>query len=738
MKKIYNFLFFAVALFAIQPAARAAEPPYTEKNNIAYSKTVTGPENGIYTIHLDTFVTGEQSVVETSIPADIVLVLDVSGSMNTNMTTYKYTARESQGYSYNSYGYNNTYYYRHTDGQYYPVSRGGYMGLLIQIPYYLQVRIGGTDYYLSGTGITGTRPTNVTSESATIWTGVLYTRTSQTRTRLQALKDAVGEFVDEVQKNNDFMADKVTPRGTKLGNQIAIVKYANNSYYGSEESLEEGNHRGADDDSRYNYTEVVKQFKNLNDAGSAQELKNAVNAFQQGGATAADYGMRKAELLLNDLISRDPGRQSNKTVVLFTDGAPTYGSTFEDEVANYTIAKANTIKKIKAYKDGNKDVMTSVFTVGVFDNETTQIRTYMNKTSSNYPDATSMDDSSTGSDKGFYQNASTGDLSAIFRSIAAASGGSGATTVTAAAATTVDVVSQSFQMPEGATGDIHVYFAVCNGKDANGYLTFDEAHKIDNPPAPAEGEEDNGHVTITVDEDTQKITATGFDYSANWCGPDELSSTGFHGMKMMIEIPIEMADDAVGGTGVGTNGPGSGIWIDGIDNPLIEFESPHLNLPTNLHIKKDGIANGECATFEIFRKKLTPATSAWETTPYKTVIVIGGNNDNTVKLMGLDPTYLYKIVEKTSWSWSYDFDKITDSEGNSISSENEVTSDKLIVNPFIFVNKKPTDSRVNIRHAESAVYNDFRTTGHVEGIDSGSKKKLDPTPTPPSTPEEEK
>lgn len=741
MKKIYSILLFVVALFTIQQTAKAANPPYTEKNNIAYSKTVTGPEEGIYTIHLDTFVTGEQTVVETSIPADIILVLDVSGSMNTNMTIEKYTELDQDTYTYNSYG-NRTLYYRHTDGNYYQVSRGGWNGNR-----YLSYRVGGyfngTTYYLVGTGTQTNQPYGY-NNNAPIWTGVLYTRTSETKTRLQALKDAVGDFVDEVQKNNDYMADKVTPRETKLGNQIAIVKYAMNSYYGTngmtdqekEESLAEGNHR---DGNNYNYTEVVKQFKNLNDAGSAQELKTAVNAFQQGGATAADYGMRKAELLLNDLITKNPNRESNKTVVLFTDGDPTYGSSFQDAVADNTIAKANSIKHIKAYTDEDGNIVnTTVFTIGVFTSPSSNTTTYMNNTSSNYPDATSMTSAGTGSDQGYFQNAANGDLSSIFRNIAAASGGSGATTVTAAAATTVDVVSQSFQMPEGATGDIHVYFAVCDGKDANGYLTFDEENKIENPPAPEEGEEDNGHVTITVNEETQTITASGFDYSANWCGPDGLSTTGYHGMKLMIEIPIEMSDDAVGGTGVGTNGPGSGIYIDG--KPLIEFETPHINLPTNLHIKKDGIANGECATFEIFRKKLTPATSAWETTPYKTVIVIGGNNDNTVKLMGLDPTYLYKIVEKTSWSWSYDFDKITDSEGNSISSEKEVTSDQLIVNPFIFVNKKPTDSRVNIRHAESAVYNDFRTPGHVEGIDSGSKKKLDPEPeptTPPTTPTEE-
>ena len=342
------------------------------------------------------------------------------------------------------------------------------------------------------------------------------------------------------------------------------------------------------------------------------------------------------------------------------------------------------------------------------------------------------DDGDGGSDQGYYQNASGGDLSSIFRSIAAASGGSGATTVTAQAAITVDIVSQSFQLPEGSSADdISVYFANCSGKDSNGYLTFDEENKIPNP----EDEEDPMHVSITVTGNV--ITASNFDYSGHWCGVDESVEEGYHGMKLMIEIPIEMSDDAVGGIGVGTNGPGSGIWIEGQDEPLIDFDTPHINLPTNLHIKKEGIATGECATFEIFRKALN--ASDWETTVYKTVIVIGGNNDNTVKLMGLDPNYLYKIKEKTSWSWSYDFDKVTDSEGNLISTTNEATSDQLIVNPFIFVNQKPqsTDPRVSIRHAESAVYNDFRTTGHVEGIDSGSKKKLDPEPEPePTTPAE--
>ena len=349
MKIVYNILFFAVALLAIHPVVKAEtdDPPYKEANHIAYSKTVTGPENGIYTIHLDTFVTGEKSIVESSIPADIVLVLDVSGSMSDKINvSHTFTPRASQNYSYNSYG-NNTYYYRHTDGEYYPVRRTSRTIWLLIIPigatYALEVDLPDGTYYLSGNGITGTRPTNVYSNSETIWSGVLYERGDETKTKIQALKDAVGEFVDAVQRNNDYMASGTQPRPTPLGNQIAIVKYANNAYYGTtgmtdqekEESLAEGNNR---DNNNYNYTEVVKQFKNLNDAGSAQELKDAVNAFVEGGATAADYGMRKAELLLNDLIEKNPNRQSNKTVVLFTDGDPTYQSSFKAARAGYRIA----------------------------------------------------------------------------------------------------------------------------------------------------------------------------------------------------------------------------------------------------------------------------------------------------------------------------------------------------------------------------------------------------------------
>ena len=717
MKRIYSLILVIVALSGIQQVANAQ--PYKEKNHIAYSKYPTGPENGIYTIHLDTFVTGEKTVTEQSVPADIVLVLDVSGSMSENLSTptYSYTALSSQSYTYNNFE-NNTYYYKNTDGDYYPVFRGGGRNNR-NLCFYIEE----TPYYLVGTGVQGIAPTG-NNNYATIWTGVLYTRQTL-RTKIQALRAAVKDFIDVVQQNDLYYSDG-RPRETPLGNQISIVKFAMDQYYDDpndeiepEKDIKAGNNRGAGSDGGYayadnshNYTEVLAGFTSTSTnsaTNGTQYLKNRVDAIDVGGGTAIHYGIKKAEYLLKSITRTD----SFKTVVVFTDGMPQITSSqgFFTTFADDAISNAKTIK----------DLNTTVFSVGLFSNlgyNATNVRNFMNYISSNYPEATSMtyggvrcDDTSIPEadrkDAVYYKDASNADLSAVFRTIAKESGGSQATTVTAEAATTVDVGQQSFELPNGASTNITVKFANCTGIDADGYLTFDEGNLIDNPE---EGEV--GHVTITIDEATQKVTASGFDYSGNWCGYDETLTTTnkYRGMKMMLLIPIEMAEDAVGGNAVGTNGAESGIYVDGVN--VCPFDIPHINLPTNLHIKKD-IADGECATFLIYRKKLD--ADNWETSPFKTVIVIGGNNDNTVKLMGLDPTYLYKI-EEAGWSWSYNLDHVEDFEGNKL--KGEITSDKLVTNPFIFVNKKKD---TKIRHAESAVYNDFRASGAVEGIDSKAK-----------------
>ena len=75
-------------------------------NGLELSKTVTGPVNGVYTLRLESYATGSKvtTTVTESVPADIVLVLDQSGSMaynfdgnstNTNTARRQYAMKQA-------------------------------------------------------------------------------------------------------------------------------------------------------------------------------------------------------------------------------------------------------------------------------------------------------------------------------------------------------------------------------------------------------------------------------------------------------------------------------------------------------------------------------------------------------------------------------------------------------------------------------------------------------------------
>ena len=119
MKQIFKYILIGLSLFSVSTTALAQHVV----NGIGTNKTVSAEDSdGDYTITLETWATGGTTVVTSAAPADIVLVLDLSQSMTDEYGGYVYTARDSQGYSYNGYG-NNTYYYLHTDGNYYAVQR---------------------------------------------------------------------------------------------------------------------------------------------------------------------------------------------------------------------------------------------------------------------------------------------------------------------------------------------------------------------------------------------------------------------------------------------------------------------------------------------------------------------------------------------------------------------------------------------------------------------------------------
>lgn len=719
MKKIYSILLTAVAILVSSPALQAQAWKYTDNGNgVAYKKSISEPNNqGIYTITLESFVTGEVTVEQKAIPADIVLVLDYSNSMNSSMG-YDYTAIAEQSYSYNSFT-NNTYYYLHSDGNYYAVSRTTQGN---RPTYYrLRYQVGGQYHYLSGSSDTTTAPTDVTSNTATIWTGVLYTRTAL-GTKLNALQKAVVTFVNNIKANNAELGLKEG----EIGNRIAFVLYDRSVYDGTGRN------------------ELI-EVSSLEASGTTVTYSsNNVLQSRNSSGTNTREAMGQARTIL-DAVKTQENR--TRAVVMFTDGSPTHygmsGETWDDDVSTDPNSFSRTIANgciAHAYYIKNT-IKAPVYSVGLFDgdDQSDLVKTYMEYTSSDFKDKSALPDDSEflsyTQSYGDYCMIVSEDMSLddIFQSISEETGGSGNTSMSSAV-TAVDVVSASFVLPGAnnpdATDDqilsnVHVSLAPCTGQREETYVVNGKTkHYLEFGSPVAKGDT----VTVALSKGTgsdkrNSISVNGFDYSANWCGPvtSATGSTTWHGYKVVITIDIEMDPDATGGPNIETNAPGSGIYtiIDGQRVNVVEFVSPTVSLPVNIFINKRGLQEGESSKFLIQRALLPdnwekPASAndaaynslTWD--PVTSVFVTRheGESDDDVmtKVIGLPATksvngvqkeFVYRVVEQ-DWSWSYSSIALT-----------PVTTDQLVTNPFKFQNTKKDGIDYKVRHAESKATNTF-------------------------------
>ncbi len=447
MKNIFKYILTGLSLLSVSTTALAQNVV----NGIGTNKTVSAEDSdGNYTITLETWATGGTTVVTSAAPADIVLVLDLSQSMTSNYgSSVSYDERTRQGYSYQSYG-NNQYYYRHTDGEYYRVSRGYYQdggnGNNGTRHYYLTFEANGTTYYLYGNTVTTEQPSEPSgtynqrqrqwqNTGETIWTGVLYNQTTTNISRLEALQDAVERFVEVIYHNDNYKDDN-TQRDEPLGNRLSIVTFGgpqNNTIVTRINS---------------DLTPVTNADRTKNMSMIADLLaltNNGINNSDHYG-TYADEGMVLANNVLNG-ISAARKEESSRTVVLFTDGAPGSGpgwtagngATNSIPTSNRAIAAALTAKSTHD---------ATVFTVVLGGIDNTDMGHYLDYTSSNYPEAASM--TSPGQAAGGeidYSKEAGDNLTGIFTEIAHASGGS--ERPVDAETQVRDVVSSSFVIPEG-------------------------------------------------------------------------------------------------------------------------------------------------------------------------------------------------------------------------------------------------------------------------------------------------
>lgn len=775
MKKIYSIILTVAALLSFATAVNAQGdysiakqitdpknnnasveyPPETtnpvhfdDVNKVAYAKNVSKPfKDGTYWIKLETFATGTASYTMSSEPADIVLVLDVSQSMIAEYGDY--VAIPSCTYSYQNYNYqtstanqNVTYYYKYTDGNYYEVSRGGNSRNTAR---YLSFRVGSTTYYLND-NVNGGQPSTTapgrndgpTNNNNTIWTGVLYEKT-----RLGALRNAVSTFLEEIYHNDNY-EDETNDheRSNPLGNRVSVVTFAPDAASNTVTRICKGLTPVTNADGSKN-EDIISDIMSLTTRANV-DASVGINMNSHYG-TYSNRGMALANNVLAG-IDDDRKEGSSRTVVLFTDGYPGSGPGWENNALSTADACITQASIAKTTHDA------TVFTVVLFDGTMNQqMRNYLQYTSSNYPDASNYDNPGS-KGEGDYALEAGDDLEGVFQEIARQSGGDTNTSLSAATST-VDIVSNSFILPDGVfetDADINDYVKVFTAKlntiTSAGEYVFDEEvlapHSTDTydvyvngvktqEGVDVDGTEANPTISVTL-EGTNNIKVNGFDYANNWCGPIENEShqiIGHQGHKIIIMIPIKMNPEAVGGPNVATNDPGSGIIIPGQTDPIITFESPTVSLPVNIHIEKTGLNPGESAKFKIERAEI-PLNGSYNidnlTWKYVSSVFVtqpqgaAAGNKPVVKVKGLPSVdvvnnvqvgYLYKITEE-DWSWSYERD-----------TDPQYTVTSKVDNPFTFDNEKIEDIDIKIRHAESKVTNIFKKTGGTVKTDDSKPRQ---------------
>ena len=475
-------------IFTLLPFSAFAdgEKPYkthSDKNGVVMDKTVTHVSDDTYKVTLEQYVKGSVTPGKTT-PIDVVLVLDVSGSMDESFgkgdAAYvaEYNPEQNSNY---------TYYIKDANGRYTGVSwcskcnaftDGCTWGILIHYK-------GGTKY------------TPMTSAEDTA-PGLVQFFSSNTK--ITALKSAVNGFIDAIATGNP-------------DSKIAIVKFA------GDKKDTVGNETYKESGYTYNYTQIVQGLTKV-DSDGAVALKSSVNALTAGGATSADYGLEKAKTVFDTADNASTDR--NRVVIMFTDGQPNHYNGFDGSVADTAIENAQTLK--------SESYGASVYTIGIFsgaDVGTTlpdytysgQTNRYMHLVSSNYPEASSM--SEIGEDgavtNGFYKVASDANsLGKVFTQLGEAIGKPSINLDSTAVLT--DNIAPNFNVPADTTA-VKVFTADYDGKSK----TFGDR------------EDFTGDVSIN----NNAVTVSGFDYSENFVSDTvHPGTTDNYGKKLIVEFDI--------------------------------------------------------------------------------------------------------------------------------------------------------------------------------------------------------
>lgn len=567
-------------------------------------------------------------------------------------------------------------------------------------------------------------------------------------TRLNALKNAVTNFTEEVAKKAAGKDGNINTTADNVNHRIAVVGYADTDWdYGYNTGVFIGNTLNRYEDAAAGvYSTALQDMSTTN---GKNNVTASLNALQASGATRTDYGLTMA----NGILNANPvpqGETRNRVVVVFTDGSPTNSNGFQKAVANSAISTANAIKAggttvysigifsgadaSSAGKEPDEDYYDGFLGPNYTDAEmSAACNWFMQKVSSN---------NGTPRTPSYYLSAGdSASLNNIFQQISNQIETGGAETTLGSEAVVKDIISPYFTLPEGATdANITLETYKCTGKSGDAYTWSKNTDAM------------GAKASINGDQ----VSVTGFDFSKNWCGTetDAQGNTTVRGKKLVISFNVQPKPGFLGGNDVITN-TSAGIYENNnAKDPIMTFDQPTVNVPIknvivtatdkNVYLKgevtadqlKDG-AEVKCGKVNLDLSKADQnyGLEPWQTKYVDITVTVKDEDGNPIsdKLENLtkDTTYTVEVTVSPKTT------KPKSTEGKKAETQNG--SDDANINVFkpeltfqdstaYYGDTAPTDFSGNLTNTEWKHGETKSTDSGVTMI--GNAPTLDPTYTP--------
>ena len=432
-------------------------PKEVIESSMEYDKTakVVSWDDRTYDINITAASTSTSSVTTTTKAiADIMLVLDVSGSMSDPISSedvYEYVADNTDS------GRNKlntrTTYYVEIDGSYQPMSYQyyGYYG----------------DWYIGNK-----KASNYDSNNYKI-----YTKKTVTKTRLEALKESVDQFITDTASKSP---------NSKIGITAFSSKHSSQQSNGKTQGLLAA---GANKDTLIAFADSLKD----------------------GGGTMPHIGLNKAKELLNAANDKNP-----KYVVLFTDGAPT-----GDNTGNPPAWSSNAKTSAETSASALKAAGYTVYTIGYgFSDDSNEAKFLAGNGTEDYPGIASPNCAFTAND--------ATKLGEIFRDIQ--------NTITQdiaiTGATVTDIIDSRFDLLKD-DGTLYTQDDLNNGVKVNGGTVslVDGCYKIEWTDQTIPNKKKNGEWNKTVKVKAKDSFVGGNNVTTN-VSPGSKISTGYGDVEL--------------------------------------------------------------------------------------------------------------------------------------------------------------------------------------------------------------